>query len=481
MKKIYYIVLVALLFSSCENFLDEEIKGTYTSKTIFKTKSDADYALTGVYNALSFTSASNMIWVFGDVASDDAVKGGNPGDQADIGYINNFNVRTDNGILFTYWQFAYEAISRTNNVIHADFGSEVDDATKASFIAQAKVVRAYYYFNLVNIWGKVPLRLEPNTAANKDLAMSEVSAIYEAIEQDLMDASSVLPVTYSDASQQGRMTKGAALGLLAKAQMYQNKWTESLKTISDLENLNVYGLVDNYADLFKLGSENTREAIFAVRHLSSQNPGLGNSLNQWFAPSAENGYFFNAPTQSYVSAFDEKTVYDTTDPRLDASIGRADQEWFDGIVFDASWSPATGYLVKKHSQPLSQVPVGIKGDGGLAYLYLRYADVLLMKAECLTNTNQLSQAVVPLNQVRKRAGLKELTVAELGSKNQALETIYLERRRELGFEFHRFFDLMRWGKTIAQQALGSNFVWAEPRYYFPIPQSEQNANSGIKQ
>ena len=480
MKKIYIIALFAFLFSSCENFLDEEIKGTQTSNTIFKTKPEADYAMTGVYNALNFTSSSNMIWVFGDVASDDAVKGGSPGNQTDIGYIGDFNVKADNGIIHTYWKFAYEAISRANNVIHGSFGGEIDDATRESYIAQAKFVRAYYYFNIVNIWGKVPLRLEPNTPANKDKELSEVSAIYAAIETDLNDASKVLPAAYSDIKDKGRVTKGAAFGLLAKAQLYQNKWSESLLTIAELEKLGIYDLVDDYSSMFKLGSEDLKETVFAIRHLSFQNPGVGNSLNQWFAPSAENGYFFDAPTQNFVLAFDERTTTGATDPRLDASIGRPGQEWMNGEEFESSWSPATGYLVKKHNQPLTEVGAGVKGDGGLAYVYLRYADILLMKAECYANTDQISLAAAPLNKVRNRAKLRSLTTVELNTKTQALEAIYLERKRELGFEFHRFFDLMRWGKTIAQQALGGNLIWAEPRFYFPIPQSELNANSGIK-
>ena len=480
MKKIYFTTLLIFLFTSCESFLDEEIKGTYTSNTIFNTKGDADYALTGVYNSLSFTSSANMIWVFGDVASDDAVKGGGSGDQTDIGYINDFNVKSDNGVLISYWQFAYEGISRANNVIHAKFGADIDDDSKASYIAQAKVIRAYYYFNLVNIWGKVPLRLEPNTTANKDKPLSEVADIYAAIEKDLSDAASALPAVYSDASQKGKMTKGAALGLLAKAQLYQQKWSGCLTTIAELNQLNLYDLVDDYSTLFKLGSQNTKEAVFAINHLSTQNPGVGNSLNQWFAPSPENGYYFDAPTQSFVSVFDENTTLGAVDPRLDVSIGRGGYDWSNGEAFDPSWSPATGYLVKKHNQPLSEVPAGVKGDGGLAYLYLRYADILLMQAECLANDNKVSDVATPLNRVRNRAKLRSLTATELASKNQALEAIYLERRRELGFEFHRFFDLMRWGKTAAQQALGANFIWSEPRYYFPIPQSETSANAGIK-
>jgi starch-binding outer membrane protein, SusD/RagB family len=480
MRKILiaFVLFGGLALSSCNDFLDEEIEGEYTSSNIFDTADDADLVLTGAYNGLNFTTSSNEIWVFGDVASDDSEKGGGDSDGSDIGLIDNFNVTADNGILLTYWQFAYEGINRANTVINGVYNSAIADSTKQLMIGQAKFIRAYYYFNLVNIWGEVPLRTEVITTSNVNTGLSSVSTIYAQIDSDLVYATNALPAVYASSSDAGRITKGAALGLLAKSLLYQEDWTDCITTINELEDLGIYSLETNYADLFKLGAEDSPEAIFAIRHLSNQSPGVGNCLNQWFAPSVENGYYFNAPTSSYVAAFNEQTASGDTDPRLDASIGREGQSWLNDDVFDASWGPATGYLVKKHNQPLSEVPVGTKGDGGLPYIYLRYADILLMKAEAYMQTNDLSNAAVELNRVRSRAGLADISVV---SQSQMKSVIYLERRREMGFEFHRFFDLMRWGEDIATAALGSNFVWEDPRYYFPIPQSELDSNSAIVQ
>lgn len=478
MKKLSILFLIIGLFTlnSCNDFLNEELEGEYTSDNIYNTQEEADLALTGVYNSLSFTTSSNMMWVFGDVASDDAVKGGSASDQAEIGMIDEFNIKSDNGILLTYWQFAYEGISRANNVIHGSYGSAVSNDVKESMIAQAKFVRAYYYFNLVNIWGKVPLRLEPTTPSNVNKPLSEVSDIYSRIETDLSEAAAVLPATYSNAADKGRITKGAAYGLLAKAQLYQKNWDGCIKTITTLlEPLGIYDLETNYEDLFKLGAENSKEALFAICHKSNQNPGVGNSLNQWFAPLPEGGYYFNAPTNNYVLAFSEQTTSGQTDPRLDASIGRSGKEWLNGESFDLTWS-VTGYLVKKHNQPLAEVPAGTKGDGGLPYIYLRYADILLMKAEAYTEDGNIGDAAATLKLVRDRAGLAYVNPI---NQDQMRSVIYLERRRELGFEFHRFFDLMRWGKDVATQALGSDFKWEEPRFYFPLPQNEVDSNSGI--
>lgn len=479
MKKIIYIALfsVAVLLSSCDDFLTENMKGDYNTESLFTSETGALRAINGTYNAISFNSSNNMIWVFGDVASDDAVKGGNPGDQADIRLIDEFNVNSDNGIIGTYWQFSYEAISRANNVIAYVPGiSNMDADLKTRIVGEAKFIRAFSYFNLVNIWGKVPLKLYPqNTAANINVPLSSVADIYKQIEQDLNDAIAVLPKNYTTDADQGRVTQGAAYGLLAKAQLYQQKWSDCLQSINKLDALGLYSLTPVYEDLFKSGSEENPEAIFAIRHLSDQNPGLGNILNVWFAPSIESGYYFNAPTDSYIEAFNEKTVEGKDDPRLDASIGRDGKPWINGDTFSADWSP-TGYLVKKHDQPLSEVSAGKKGDGNLPYIYLRYADILLMKAEAANESYNLPGATAAINQVRSRADLAPVIANSQGAMKDA---IMLERRRELGFEFHRFFDLMRWGKTVATTALGSNFVWSEPRYYFPLPQAELDANQAL--
>jgi hypothetical protein len=173
------------------------------------------------------------------------------------------------------------------------------------------------------------------------------------------------------------------------------------------------------------------------------------------------------------------------DPRLDASIGREGQPWINGEPFSSAWSP-TGYLTKKHQQPLSEVPAALAGDAGLNYIYLRYADVLLMKAEAFTEINNADSALANLNRVRQRARnsfegtppadlLPDLTTTDI---NQLSEAIRQERRVELAQEFHRYFDLMRWGKQVAESALGENFNY-ETNRYFPIPQEERDTNQAI--
>lgn len=469
---------------SCTKFLTEDLKGTFSNDTYYQNEKQAIQAINGVYNGMLFTNTRNNIWVFGDIASDDAVKGGNPGDQAEISYIDNFTADANNGMLGNYWSFAYEAIARANNVIAYVPDVTMDEGLKSRIIGEAKFVRAYTYFNLVNIYGQVPLKLLPQVTQEAiHVPLSDVTAIYQQIEKDLTDAAAVLPASYS-VSDNGRVTRGAALGLSGKVSLYQGKWSEAVNYFHQLEALGIYGLLPNYGGNFKLSSENSIESIFEVQHLAAQNPGEGSPLNQQFAPATEGGYYFNAPTQALVDAF-EKSATGEVDPRLDVSIGRDGQPWLNGETFSMAWSP-TGYLTKKHQQPLSEVSASLKGDGDLNYTYMRYADVLLMKAEAFLENGQADSARANLNKVRQRARasfngtapddlLADITTTD---NSQLREAIRRERRVEMAQEFHRYFDLMRWGKATAEAALGPDFNYDTKRY-FPIPQAEIDANQSI--
>ncbi len=485
LSAIFVIGITITFLGACTKFLTEDLKGKFSSDTYYQNDKQALQAINGTYNALAFTNPDNAIWVFGDVASDDAVKGGNPGDQAEITYIDVFNANSTNGIIINYWKFAYEAVARANNVIDKVPSVPMDDVLKNRIIGEAKFIRAYSYFNLVNVFGKVPLKLLPQLSQETiHVPLSEVSAIYQQIEKDLTDAATVLPESYNSA-EIGRATKGAALAMLGKASLYQQKWSAALGYFQQVDALGIYHLLPQYANNFKLAYENSSESIFEIQHLANQNPGLGSQLNQWFAPAAEGGYYFNAPTQSLVDAF-EKSTTGQVDPRLDASIGRDGQPWLNGDLFSASWSP-TGFLTKKHQQPLSEVSAALKGDGDLNYIYLRYADLLLMKAEAFNENGNADSARANLNKVRQRARasfngtppadlLADITTLD---KNQLATAIRNERRVELAQEFHRYFDLMRWGKTVAETALGVDFNYDTKRY-FPIPQKESDANQALK-
>ena len=152
MKYIYGILFFFVLsLTSCENMLDVDLQGEYTNNTFYQTKEHAIFAINSTYQIASFSSTANNLWVFGDVASDDAVKGGNSGDLSDITYINDFNVNSDNGQIESIWKHYYEGIIRANNVTSYVPDIEMDETLKQQIVGEAKFLRAYYYFHLVNI------------------------------------------------------------------------------------------------------------------------------------------------------------------------------------------------------------------------------------------------------------------------------------------------------------------------------------------
>lgn len=465
--KIILLAVVAAVAVSCQSFLDEGLKGSYSSENYYTSASKAEMAVNAIYNSLY----DNKLWIFGDVASDDSVKGGDDGDQPQITEIDNLNPTDDNGTVGGFWQDTYETINRANNVLANVPSMEIDDALKARLLGEAKFLRAYSYFNLVNIFGQVPLKLKPQDKSEDiHIGPSSVENIYVQIDQDLTDAAAGL-----GSNRDGRANKAAAYALLAKSKLFQGKWNDALAAIQDFETVGAaYSLEPNYEDLFKTGGENSVEAIFAIRYFNTKSAARGNNLNVWFSPFVEEmGYHFNQPTQSFVDCFDEQTVGGQDDPRLDASIGRAGKPWFNGTTFDSSWGNVTGYLVKKYDE--DKVEDMAKSQSLVPQHRIRYAEVLLIKAEAMNESGTPGAAAV-LDQVRDRAGLAPTPATTQAALRDAIRK---ERRRELGFEFHRFFDVMRYGKEYAVAAIGAA-AWPSDRYYFPIPQGEKDANAAYK-
>ena len=491
-KFITLMVLLLTIQPGCQKFLDEDLQGLRSDQQFYQSANDAELALTGIYNVLSFSEDDNRIWVFGDVASDDATKGGIPGDQADIGLIDDFNVSTDNGNLETVWVIYYEGISRSNKLLDNIDGINMDVERRDQIKGQAKFLRAYFYYWLVNIFGDIPVHTTTPTPEELQKAATPADEVWsKVIISDLQEAASLLPETFTG-SKLGQATSIAAYALLAKAYLFTGQWAQSEDAARRVVNSGFHQLAKIYKDNFTVATKDNSEVIFAVRHLSGQDPMLGNRLNQWFAPRAQNGYGFNVPTQDFVDEF-EKTSEGIYDPRLDYTVGREGQPWLDeGVAFDPEWSP-TGYLQKKYLQPLSEIPKETKADGELHYIFLRYGEVILMLAEALNEQGSTGEAEQYLNMVRTRARESYLFDSNLpgygtipegllpditGSSQSSLrDAIRHERRVELGFEFNRYFDIIRYGESYANEAFSDkeNFNYSTYKH-FPIPQSELNTN-----
>jgi hypothetical protein len=487
--KALFVIIIAsgILSSGCQKMLDKELLGERSNLQFYQTAEDAELGLTGIYNSLAFTVADNRIWVFGDVASDDAAKGGLAGDQADIGLIDDFNITTINGNLENVWLIYYEGISRSNWLLDNIGDIAMQQERKDEIIGEAKFLRAYLYYWLTSIFGDIPVHLKVPSPEEMQKAATPYETIFkDVIIPDLQDAESKLPETAAA----GRATKSSARGLLAKCHLFLQNWSEAENAAKQVIQSG-HSMTNLYSDNFSLSTKDNSETIFSVQHVSGQDPWLGNRLNQWFDTRAYNGYAFNAPEQGFIDEF-ETTGEGVVDPRLDYTVGRTGHIWYDTIQFDSTWSP-TGYLSKKFIQPLSEVPLESKADGELNYQFMRYSEVLLIMAEALNEQGKSGEAVNYVNMVRTRAresykydpdlpGYPNIPDGLLpditdNGKEGVRNAIRHERRVELGFEFHRYFDIIRYGPEYANKAFEDkpNFNY-ETHKFMPIPQIELDTN-----
>ncbi len=491
-----FLVITAVTQISCKHYLDQPLLGNTVASNYFTSDANAQNAINTAYIPLLFTApASNAVWVLGDVASDDAVKGGNPGDQADFESVDQFNIIPSNSAIEGVWKKYYDGVFKCNVVITglADDNTAVSESVKTSAVAQAKFLRAYYYFILTTCYGNIPLHLKVETPEEVQSPALPQAQIYAQIETDCKDAAAVLPTSWGS-DDAGRGTKGAALALLAKTYLFEQKWSDAAATAKQVEAVGIYSLTKLFTDNFNANTKDNKEAIFSVWHKSGASPFLGNNLNQWFAPRDNifNGYGFFYPTQSLIDNF-EKTPSGIRDPRFGYTLSGPDATDYYDTTFQPAWAITGSYITKKQIQPLSEIPNSIKGDGNLNYEAIRFADVLLIEAEALNEQGKGAEALAPLNAVRKRAResfLYDATLPGFGTvpdgllpdiittnQTQLRDAIRKERRSELALEFHRFFDMIRYGKEYAASAMQNvpNFNYDNDKF-FPIPQSERDTN-----
>lgn len=477
-KNIFVFLTFSILLtgSSCKKFLDKKLLGQYTPGNFFTSDANAQMALSAAYAQLSFVSgASNAIWVLGDVASDDAIKGGQPGDQADFDAIDQFNILPTNSAVEAVWRRYYDGVFRCNVVLDGlpAENTAVSDPVKRAVTAEARFLRAYYYFNLAVCYGDIPLHLKVETPEELQSPALPQDSIFRQVEQDCLAAAPDLPDA-THGQYLGGASKWAALSLLAKTYLFHsslpNHFQLAAQYAQQVVDSKQYSLTKEYWDNFDAAKKDNTEAIFTVNHITGAQPIQGNELNAWFSPRSLTGYGFFYPTQDLVDNFE------TGDPRLDYTVGREGHPYFDRD-FDPSWS-TTGYITKKMVQPLSEVPIGKKNDGSVNYEAIRYADVLLILAEALNEGGNSAGALAPLDSVRSRVSLPAVTTTD---QAQLRDAIRKERRSELAMEFHRFFDVIRYGSAYATSVLSKgapNFNYDKNKW-FPIPQSERDTNKKL--
>lgn len=490
MKKISILFLIIIL-ASCEiNFLDRSPIIGITQDNYYQTEEDAIAAVNSAYAALQFelSPAGHFRWFWGDIMSDDSEKGGSgDNDVFELLLLETFQGPVNTDMLESEWSACYEGIYRANTVLEYIPPMEISDATKNQVVAEAKFIRAWFYYNLVTIFGDVPKVDRLLSASEYNMTRSSKTEIWDLIVQDLTEAAAVLPLKSGyPASDLGRITKGAAQALLTKAYLWQENWSAAEATAQEIINSNEYQLTPNYADIFTTGGENNMESVFEIQYMNASggnwgknNANEGTFTNVFQRPrGAFEGYGFNIPTQDFV---DEFFAEGFEDPRLSSTVFREGDQMGDRGVFtkDATGMPHDFYPKKYFSSKGEEAPFGDPNpNGGSNDRVIRYADVLLMHAEAAAKNGNEAAAKNSLNEVRARANASGLaTVPNITASGQALiDAIYRERRIELGLEGHRFFDLVRTGR--AASVLGSLGYVEGIHNVFPIPQSQIQATNG---
>jgi tetratricopeptide (TPR) repeat protein len=459
MKKIAFILaLASFLTMSCQkDFIELNPISTVSVEAVYKTDKDFQDAVVGIYSMLR--NQYQDLWIFGDLRADDSWHA--LGNDAFLVSVDKFNMNSDAALMISTWRNYYSTISRANLILDKIAAADPAVVTnKDRHIAEAKFLRAFAYFDLVRIFGDVPLNTKPTTIEEGYTKTREkVDKIYdEVIIKDLLDAEAKLPAKYTGVDV-GRATKGAAKAILARVYMTRKDFVKAEAKLQEVTTLG-YSLLPNYKDLFDYTKdEHHAEYIFDIEYQDG-NLGAGSGFSNKFLPKSANSLaetFYgikggageqNTPTLALFDSFDP------TDPRRDLTVAKGYTD--NNGVFQGFLQIAT--FTKKYLAITNSL-----NDSKVNWKVIRYADVLLMYAEALNENGKTDAALTYLNQVRTRANMPKFTAL---SKDQLRTKIYDERIWELSMEGVRWFDLARTDRLVSvMQPLGLKPYMA----LFPIP------------
>jgi len=442
---------MSISVTSCKkDFLKQEPEANLLGANFWKTESDLKQGVVGAYASLR-DMGNFSYWLLGEMRSDNTSFQYNAPQrgQENREFVDQFLLTPDNTLIRDFWQASYIGIARCNDVLDNVDHIAMSDQAKTQAIGEVKLLRGFHYFNLVRQYGGVPLRLavtkSPAEANSKGRA--SVDEVYNQIITDLNDAAAKLPaVGQYAATDKGRVTSGTANALLGEVYLTRKKYTEALAA---LRKVTGYSLLPAYADIYLPANKNNAESIFEIQYLGSVS-GLSSNFMYQFAPfnsgtavtqdpgtnlSFTSGW--NTPTKDMIDA------YEAGDVRKGISLS-------DGFNNGTTFVYAP--YVKKYNQGFIQ-----PGQTDVNFPVIRYADVLLMMAECLNEQSFVAngEAFNLLNQVRTRAQLPAKTS---GNATPALnvttqqgfrDAVFQERKVELAFENHRWYDLVRSGTAVA--------------------------------
>ncbi|SEN84783.1 Starch-binding associating with outer membrane [bacterium A37T11] len=465
---IKYSFAIILLSVSCKSdFLDRAPISQTNSVNFYKTQADMLNAVNAAYASLQAEYNQSM-YTIGEVTSDnteilDAQSG------IDNTQIDDFKTLTNNGILSSMWNYNYTGILACNTVIDRIQAISMDETLKTRYIAEVKFLRALQYFNMVRTFGDVPLVVKEivDVQESYTYARTPVDEVYKQIIADLTEAENNLPPIYGDADV-GRATSGAAKGILAKVYLTQGKWSDAASKAQEVISSAKYGLLDDYKNVFAINNKNNKESLFEVQYKKG-GYGTGSPFNNAFAPRNSGSIVstIGAGSGTNQPTADISAAYEPGDLRKDISMAEG---YMNGSTFVAS------RYIKKFLDP--NLFAGNDADNN--WPVLRYADVLLMRAEALNEQGYSAggETFDLLNQIRKRAGLTDIKPATVPDQAAFRLAIEQERRVELAFEDHRWFDLVRTNRAV--EVLKAKGETIQPyRLLFPIPQTQIDINPSV--
>lgn len=492
-KNIQILLLAVFFFSvSCgSDFIDLEPRGQELESNYYKTEDEVFEALVATYDVLQWGGTAGA-WTMKvgllNAASDDTFAGGSDsGDQPSWVAWDDFTLDPFIGPQQGLWNKGFAGIYRANLVLQKLEEAEGFSETFTNrTTAEAKFLRAFYYFDLVRLFGDVPLL---TTVISSDEIYEQTRAsksdIYALIEQDLQDAKATfeLPATVPP-NELGRVTQGAISALLGKVILFQNDESRmglAAGYFDEVINSGLYGLEADFGDIFKTSNEHGIESVFEIQYSSVQSGGWENFVNgtegnydvQFFGmrdfvgPTYATGWSFCPVTQKLVDILQN-------DPRFEHTIIDGNLLKLQGASYTEGFQN-TDYFIRKYA-PLADESA-LDGEPALNWSNnvreIRYADVLLMAAEAFARSGDETKGKQYLNQVRQRVNVQPLS----GSGQVLLDRIYRERQRELATEGHRFFDLVRTGK--AAEELEDRGFTPNKNELLPIPQSEIDITEGL--
>jgi len=502
MKKIYILFLLTIGLYSCEDELDIVNPNELTNESYWKNESDAVMGINSCYSTLHRGGFSRWQPMLYDCRSDVGTSYSPWSTLANA--LNNFIQPDSNfGPVVDSYVDNYIGVNRANQVLANVPNIEMDGSLQDRILGEAYFFRGMHYYHLASLWGNVVLQLAPSTPGDYPSTSPEAD-VWEQVISDLTMAAELLPQNYPSPDDLGRITKGGAAALLGKAYMQIKDFSSAKEALDNIvigSGASEYGLVTDYADNFKIFSEFNQESVIEWSYIdnptegtdndsSTSNHNYGTSVAQFYAPPGI-GWSDGQALRWVVSEFEmERTVNDERDPRLAATYlydytdeRGPEYTMIYGETFENRYGSNDRVSFRKFLNDHHKNFEGYRSVNN--YRFIRYADVLLMYAECLNEMGSTIDAYQYVDRVRKRAGLETLSTVMPGLNQQEfLDQIKHERLTELTGEGHRFNDLKRWGdlnSSLSSRDPGfDNFVTGKHEL-LPIPQRDLDINPNMDQ